>query len=480
MKMRWICTVIAIGFAGASGAAATGLELSPYEFKATNGTVVAAEQGSFTVPERRDNPASRQIKITFVRFAATGASKGPPIVYLAGGPGGSGIGAARGARFPIFMAMREFGDVIALDQRGTGAANDIPRCERKREYPLDRPLTREAATSFFREVAAECVSFWQKAGIDLAGYNTDESAADVDELRRLLGAEKVTLWGISYGTHLALATFKRYPQRIEKAVLSSLEGLDETVKLPAGTDAFFARLQRVIDADPAVAKIYPDVAGTMRRVLARLDAQPVTVTVKDVAGKEVKLTLGKFDVQLMTAASISDPRVSANMPGLYAMMDSGDFSEVGKIVYNFLRKPGAMNFGAMELAMDVASGVSAPRARLVANQARSALLGDALNFPMPHLAGTSGIPDLGERFRSPVNTAVPTLFLSGTLDGRTYPESAVQIAKGFSNASLLTVENGGHNLFEAAPEIQEAIVAYMRTGKLQVTTIRLPPPVFPH
>jgi hypothetical protein len=42
------------------------------------------------------------------------------------------------------------------------------------------------------------------------------------------------------------------------------------------------------------------------------------------------------------------------------------------------------------------------------------------------------------------------------------------------------VENGGHNLFEAAPEIQEAIVAYMRTGKLPVTTIRLAPPAFPH
>ena len=73
---------------------------------ASDGTTVAAERGTFTVPERRSDPASRRLKLTFVRFPATGEKKGPPIVYLAGGPGGSGIDAARGRRFPLFMAMR--------------------------------------------------------------------------------------------------------------------------------------------------------------------------------------------------------------------------------------------------------------------------------------------------------------------------------------------------------------------------------------
>lgn len=464
MRVRTLVLASLCSF-GMSWAAASDLTFTPYEFKPRDGETLAAEQGTFTVPERRANPASRRIKIAFVRFAATGAKKGPPIVYLAGGPGGSGIDAARGRRFPLFMAMREFGDVIALDQRGTGLSNPIPSCDEQEAYPLDRPLVRAALVSLARRVAAKCVKFWTDSGVDLAGYTTEESAADVDDLRAALGAEKITLWGISYGSHLALAILKRYPQRIDRAVLSSIEGLDETVKLPALTDAYFTRL-------------HPDLSATMRRVHARLDAKPVTVSVKDAGGKDVQLTIGKLDVQLLAAGSISDPSSAVRLLPLYARMDAGEFNEAGQVIYRFVRAPEGFRFAGMPLAMDVASGISSSRARLVARQAKDSLLGDALNFPMPHLAGLAGIPDLGERFRAPVRSDVPVLFLSGTLDGRTYPESSAQIAAGFSRATRLIVENGGHNLFEAAPEIQDAIVTYMRSGALPQPTVNLPPPAF--
>src|ERR1044071_8810610 len=91
----------------------------PYQFKTLDGTVVPAEMGEFQVPENRTRPGSRAITIRFVRFKSTAAKPGVPIVYLAGGPGGSGIGTAMAERFPLFMALREFGDVIAYDQRGT-------------------------------------------------------------------------------------------------------------------------------------------------------------------------------------------------------------------------------------------------------------------------------------------------------------------------------------------------------------------------
>jgi pimeloyl-ACP methyl ester carboxylesterase len=456
------------------------LEITPYEFKASDGTVVAAERGTFTVPENRGVALSRSLKLSFVRFAATGAQKGPPIVYLAGGPGGSGVDAAKGRRFPLFMAMREFGDVIAFDQRGTGASNDVPGCKPQNGFPVDRLLTSESAGAFYRGLAQECVAFWTSKGVDIAGYNTVENAADIDELRRRLGSEKVVLWGISYGTHLALAFFKQFPDRVERAVLSSIEGLDETVKVPAETDAFIARLQKAINLDPAAAQAYPDLAGMIRRVEKRLEDKPVKVPVKVAEGKEIELTLGKFDMQMLLTSSITDPRVSATLPGLFAMLDKGDFSQAAPGLYHYFRDPNMVTFGATSLAMDIASGLSPRMSRLVAKQARTSLVGDALNFPMPQLAHLPGIPDLGEDFRSPAKSNVPVLFMSGTLDGRTYPESAARIAAGFPNATRLIVENGGHNLFEAAPEIQDFIVAYMRTGKLPAPTISLPPPRFPH
>ena len=48
------------------------LQITPYEFKASDGTLVAAERGTFTVPEHRGVASSRNLKLSFVRFPASG------------------------------------------------------------------------------------------------------------------------------------------------------------------------------------------------------------------------------------------------------------------------------------------------------------------------------------------------------------------------------------------------------------------------
>ena len=165
-------------------------------------------RGTFEVPENRSNPNSRKIKIGFVRFKSTSATPGDPIVYLAGGPGGTGVGTAQGPRFPIFMALREVSDVIAYDQRGTGFSSPTPLCPAS--PPFDgTAFSREIIVSFYRDRLAKCFDFWKAKGIDIDAYTTLESAHDMEDLRRALGAKKLNLWGISYGSHLGL-TFMKY------------------------------------------------------------------------------------------------------------------------------------------------------------------------------------------------------------------------------------------------------------------------------
>jgi pimeloyl-ACP methyl ester carboxylesterase len=140
--------------------------------------------------------------------------------------------------------------------------------------------------------------------VNLAAYNTRESAADLDALRRALGVEQLDLLAISYGAHLGLAALKFHPSAFRSVVLVSPEGLDDTVKLPAATDEFFKRVQLSIDADLSAKAAYPDIAAMMRRVIARITATPVTVAVT-VANSAAHIVLGAFEIQTHGRRSVA-------------------------------------------------------------------------------------------------------------------------------------------------------------------------------
>src|SRR5579864_2655681 len=193
-----------------------------------------AEIGRLLVPERRSNPDSRLIELAFVRIKSTAQQPGPPLLFLAGGPGLSGIDELRSETlYPWFTALRQVGDIIALDQRGTGLANPRLDCLESWDLPLDRPDSREEVLRVGREKAQICVNFWRQQGVDLAGYTTEESADDIEDLRKALGYDALNLYGASYGSHLALATIRRHGTHISRAIIAMVEGLDHTIKLPS-------------------------------------------------------------------------------------------------------------------------------------------------------------------------------------------------------------------------------------------------------
>ena len=431
-------------------------------FETRDGQSVAAHRGTLAVPEYRGDPTSRMIELSYVRFASTSDKPGPPIVYLAGGPGGSGSVTARGERFALFMAMRAHGDVIAFDQRGTGASTQLPRCVSSIKPSRTEIMSDSEYTSLYRSAAIECGRFWQDQGIDIRGYTTRESVQDLSALRVHLGADKISLWGISYGSHLALAAIAAIPAELDRVILASVEGLDQTVKLPARTDAYFTRLQEAVDAQPAAHALYPDIVGMMRRVHARLEAEPLYLTIRPRNGKHYAFLLQRRHLQELASGLIADPENAALMLALYRSLDNGDTRFAANLIGAFDSGSEAITFNAMSTAMDVASGISHDRALLFECQGANALLGSYLNFPMPQLAGVWPDLDLGNDFRAGPVSDIPVLVLSGTLDGRTYPDGQREAVAGLSNVSTITIVGAGHNLFMATPSIGEAMDMFMR------------------
>lgn len=444
----------------------------PFRFKGWRGQEVDAEHGFFEVPENRRDPASRKIRLGYVRFASTAANPGPPIVYLAGGPGGEGTGAATGPRFPIFMALRAVADVIAFDQRGTGLSSTIPELPASTRAP---PIFTEAGlTAYFREEFATAWTDWTKAGVAMAGYNTEQSADDIDDLRRHLGAEKIDLWGTSYGSHLALSVLKRHGDRVSRVALSSLEGQDQTVKRPSRVDDLLRQVDVLLGADPAARAAIPDLPALMRRVHAKLEAGPAQTKVK-LRGAPGEILMGGFGVQMLAGGLIANPNTLAMLPGVYLALDAGQMDVLSPFLGD---AADLLSFRGMPEAMDLASGISPRRLTLVRREAKTAVLGEALNFPMPQLLGAIPGVDLGETFRAPFRIDQPALLVAGTLDGRTPLAEQDEVAAQFQRKSRVIVENAGHNVFEAHPDVPGLLVRFFRGEAVADTRLALPSPKF--
>lgn len=454
------------------------LSLKPYVFRNVKGEKVDAEFGVLVVPENRHDPQSNLIELAFVRFKSTAKTPGDPIVYLAGGPGGSGVGTAMGSRFPLFMAMREIGDVIAFDQRGTANSKPYLSCPLRLDIPLDIAPSREALVKAIRERSRGCMFFWHDLQrVDLTAYNTNESADDLEDLRKALGAKQLSLWSISYGTHLALAMLRRYPQSISHAILAGTEGPDHTYKLPGNIQQHLVDLSAVIKADSLIGKEIPDFLGLMKTVFDKLEREPTVVQVTDPLSKQpVKVTVNKFVLQNFVANNIGTT-VTASFPALFYRASKGDYRDFAQI---WLDQTHDELGSAMSFMMDCASGQTAARRARIKSEAATTLLGDLMNAPFPDICEEWKAPDLGDEFRSPVKADVPVLFISGTLDARTPISNAEEYRKGFPNSTHLIIEGAVHSdpLFLSSPLIKEVMLEFMKGQRISTTRITLPPMKF--
>ncbi len=448
------------------------------EFKANDGQTTSAYQGYYTVPENRDRKDSRNIDIHYVRFPATGTRKGPPVVYLAGGPGGSGIDTAKWKRFPLFMALRQYGDVIALDQRGTGLSKQASECQSSIALPLDKVVPPKTVLKSYRMAALECVDRWKGEGIDIYGYTTVQNAWDLNDLRKHLGVEKISLWGISYGSHLALAALSLFENHIHKVILASVEGLDQTVKLPARTDNFFQRVQELIDVSKDQKARHPSVAQLMQSVHAQLAEEPILIRIPREGMAPQSFLLQREHMQILTAMMIGEPNYLPFVLQIYEALSQGDSGLVTQVLSRGMFSDEYIKFEMMPLMMDIASGISRSRMTLIKRQAKKALLGDVLNFPMPQLNGLLPGLDLGKEFRRAKVSDVPVLLFSGTLDGRTYLEGQVEATEHLTSLTHVKVVNAGHNLFMSSPEVLRVMERFIANIPLVDLEIKVEPPTF--
>jgi len=282
--LRWAALGVVVFATSAIAAPAppTGLTVEHKTLQSKRGLSVQADAGTLMVPENRKAQGSRKIPIHFLRLKSRAASPRAPLFYLAGGPGDRGV--SDDPRTVDFWApYLANADVVLIDQRGVGDL-DL-RWDWDGPPPLAFFASADSALAQIDAMNRRASGIIRGRGVDLAGYNTVESAADLDALREALGIDRVSLLAFSYGTHLACAYLRRFGEHVESAVLLGLEGPDQTYKLPWTMDTQFEKLALLAKQDPRIAGQVPDLMALYDRVIARLAKSPMLVPVPDPSGK---------------------------------------------------------------------------------------------------------------------------------------------------------------------------------------------------
>jgi pimeloyl-ACP methyl ester carboxylesterase len=424
----------------------------------------AADLSRLTVLEDRSQPDGRKIELAYALLKSTAAKPGSPIVYLDGGPGGSGVGLYRVEEFKkTFDELRAVADVILLSQRGTGFSTPRLSCRDDSPVPADIFLGAARMAEVFGPRSIRCADELRAKGINLSAYNTEASADDLEDLRQALGTPKISLFGFSYGTHLALSAIRRHPHSIDRVILAGTEGPDHSQKYPHTYDLQLARLAEIEGSS--------DLAPTTAAVLARLEKSPI-----EVDAKGTKLLIGKEGFQYLLRRDIGDTNDTRNIIRLIRDTANGDYAMLAAFAARrFADFSGGM--ALMGSAMDCASGASPERLARINRELPNSLLGVMTNYPFPDVCAVLKLEALPDSFRAPVSSRLPTLFLSGSLDSNTPPYQAEEVRWGFPNSVHVIVENAGHESTLTLPETRKLMVDFLRGEDVSGRRITAPSPL---
>jgi len=443
---------------GAEGAAVPSIKWKKTAFVLQSGDSVAAHKGSLRVPESRSGGSNRNLQLRVVRFRSTGNDPGPPVVLLEGGPGSSGLAQARGRRYELIELLRQFGDVLILDQRGVGDSSPALSCDQTTDIPLDREMTEEIWLQAVAEVSEECAGDWADAGTDLQSFHAEESAADVDALRQAVGADRIVLWGQSYGTLLALNVIRLFPEAVAGAILHGVLGPDHYVALPKTTDKILRAFGKHAGENQ-----FPGMVGDLRDVLDRIESEPALVQTTDPRnGERVQYRMGRFELSLIIHfAVLGDHWLMQQLPGWVAQMKSGDFSSLAPLSREMRR----WTPRALTMAVVCANGVTDRRQRKADRQAPSTVLRGLPS--MAEICEPWGVDPLGALVFDLPESDIPVLMVSGTFDTVTPPGNASAVGRGFPNARYFTVVRGTHSdLVHGDDRIYIAVEEFM-AGRAQ-------------
>jgi pimeloyl-ACP methyl ester carboxylesterase len=439
-----------------------------------------ASCGYLVVPENRARPAGRTIKLLVAKYPARSAEKQPdPIVYLAGGPGDIAPLEINGFIAADFILDR---DIIVMSQRGTMFSEPALTCAAADDFArelLGLRFYSEATKRAHLAATEACHREFTATGADLSAYNSTESAADFADLRKVLGYDTWNVYGMSYGSYLAQTLMRDHPEGIRSVVLDSV--LPATYNVAENwqnaRDGFDNIFQACAE-QPACKAAHPHLERTFTGLVDKLEAVPLTATVKDPAtGEDIKVVIdGGALVDWLRNQNYAVPLLQA-APNRIDGLAAGRADAIQAIALDRVSRAPPPGPDVPALGYGLSYGVSCRESYPFATPADLAAAGRKAFPDYPASITREGVggwayfnEDCGEVWKvpagpetmhQPVASSIPTLLISGTFDTLTSLAGAKEAAAKLSNATIISIPGVGHGVSPQSPCAQSVVASFL-------------------
>jgi len=409
--------------------------------------------GYVLVPEDRTRADSRLIRLSVLKIATIeDAATDTAMIRLTGGPGGTSLSMGRINAYKSGgnRGLRRHGDLIFFDQRGTGySEGNICRAV-PMPYQYGRDSYAEGKAAFWHDIEL-CFAEAGERGISIDGYTTWQNALDVRDIRRALGYDNWTLFGVSYGTELAQAVMQVDADGTRAAILDSIVPAgyatnDMLGLFASGFQSALTAAEAMCEADAACAKAYPGMAGRFIAAFESYDAEPLELT----GLNKAQAVGGQLTIDGTLAANavfqaLYDKRIFGDLPALLSVLESRDADALSTYV-NELGYPIDHRYGrGMSITMNCRGGFrEVPDAMSAPIQTGTSM---KAWMEITHFYDECDRvidPSADPASRGPLVTDIPILLAAGTVDPITPPYYADHALRGFSNATLATFPHTGH------------------------------------
>jgi pimeloyl-ACP methyl ester carboxylesterase len=444
--------------------------------------------GFLVVPEDRSKPQGKKIQLAVAIFKAAPGAKvsSTPLLYLTGGPGGSIISDLG----PYITATNRNDftlghDFILLDQRGTGFSQPALDCREFSTYQddtADENLSRDRQRDLYTQAAQRCYDRLVREGVNLAAYTTIANATDVHDLIQALGYKQVNLYGVSYGTRLALTVMRLFPDDLRSVILDSTLPTQSNLfgDLPTVYQHAFDTLFKGCATSTSCNSKHPQLETTFYRLVNRLNAQPITF--RDVNYGPISLNGDALTDWVFSALYVT--RYIPHIPSVITEIDEGDYSRISEL-YGRLMFDSGVSYGmyySVECGEDMAF-TSLPALEKAVNtmrpELRSAMLQELRSdYAVCQIWKQKPVP---AEQKKPVVSDLPTLILAGEYDPITPSTNGELAMRTLSKSQFFLFPATGHGVLYTGTCSDDLVVAFLKTPVEKPGTTcntRIPAPNF--